>query len=113
MKKALMITAMVLASSTAHAGNAVDYFFGNLITLPANSVLNDSNNAKRIPNPGAMTQIDINQALGAVIGTVIDPRGYNGKAYPGGNRPGLNVHFGNLRTGKCYSDPKSNGVYCE
>lgn len=109
-----MITAMVLATSTAHAGNnAVDYLFGNLLTLPANSVLNDSNNAKRIPNPGAMTQIDINQALGAVIGTVIDPRGYNGKAYPGGNRPGLNVHFGNLRTGKCYSDPKSNGVYCE
>ena len=33
-------------------------------------------------------------------------------AYPNGKRPKLNYKLGNMGTGKCYSDPKANGIYC-
>ena len=113
MKKTLMIAAMVLAPMTANAGDAIDYFFGeNIINLPANSLLNDSPTAKRIPNPFAITNIDLNSVLGAAIGGQLDPRGYSDNAYANGKRPNMNAAFGNMRTGKCYSDPKAGGVYC-
>jgi len=109
MKKILMTAALVFTATTANAGDLDSW------KLPANSVWNDSNTALQLPhdvryifNQG----IDLEQAARAVISTVIDPRGYSGKAYPNGKRPKLNYKLGNLGTGKCYSDPKGNGIYC-
>lgn len=83
--------------------------------LPAKSVFNDSNVALQLPeelNYFLKGGINVNNVLGAVIGTVIDPRGYHGSAYPNGKRPKLNYKLGNMGTGKCYPDPKGNGIYC-
>jgi hypothetical protein len=109
MKKTLMIAAVL---ATAFTQNVVA---GDLDQwrLPANSVWNDS--AQSIGAPiwiQHVFKIDVEQAVRAVIGTAIDPRGYPDSAYPGGKRPSMNVQLGNMGTGKCYSDPKGNGIYC-
>jgi hypothetical protein len=122
MKKILMIAALVMTATTANADQW---------KLPANSVWNDSNVALQFPeelNYFLKGGINLNNVIGAVIATTIDPRGYHGKAYPNGNvidprgyhgsaypngkRPKLNYKLGNMGTGKCYPDPKGNGIYC-
>lgn len=108
MKKLLMTAALVLTATTANAGDLDNW------KLPANSVWNESVNALQLPHDVRyiFNGIDVNQAVRAVIATAIDPRGYPGKAYPNGKRPALNYKLGNLGTGKCYPDPKGNGIYC-
>jgi len=106
MKKILMIAALVMTATTANADQW---------KLPANSVWNDSNVALQFPeelNYFLKGGINLNNVIGAVIATTIDPRGYHGKAYPNGKRPKLNYKLGNMGTGKCYPDPKGNGIYC-
>ena len=108
MKKVLMIAALALTATTANATDLSQW------KIPANSVLNDSVNAVGAPLwlEHLANGIDVRNVLGAVVGTVIDPRGYPDSAYPGGKRPNLNVQLGNMKTGKCYSDPKGNGIWC-
>lgn len=109
MKKMLMIAALAFTATTAQAGDLEAW------KLPQKSVLNNGTTALQLPEEAIRIlngNIDVNNVLGAVIGTVIDPRGYHGSAYPNGKRPKLNYKLGNLRTGKCYSDPKGNGIYC-
>lgn len=106
MKKIMMIAALAMMTTNATAGEW---------KLPQKSVWNDSNVAMQFPeelNYFLKGGIDLNNVVGAVIGTVIDPRGYHGSAYPNGKRPKLNYKLGNMGTGKCYSDPKGNGIYC-
>ena len=53
--------------------------------LPQKSIFNDSNVALQLPeelNYFLKGGINVNNVLGAVIGTVIDPRDYHGSAYP-------------------------------
>ena len=106
MKKIMLIAALALMTTNATAGEW---------KLRQKSVFNDSNVALQLPeelNYFLKGGIDLNNVVGAVIGTVIDPRGYHGSAYPNGKRPKLNYKLGNMGTGKCYSDPKANGIYC-
>lgn len=118
MKKTLLIAAVLATAFTTNANagggrDLVEYLFQDqMLELPAHSRLNGNNTAKRIPLPLNIVNVDINSVIGAVVGTVIDPRGYDKTAYPGGKRPGLNVTYGRNGTGKCYSDPKGGGIFC-
>ena len=111
MKKVMMIAAIALATTSVTTANAVDL---EQWKIPANSVHNDSVNSIGAPLiiQHLANGIDIRSVVGAVIGTVIDPRGYPDSAYPKGKRPSMNVQLGNMKTGKCYSDPKGNGIWC-
>ena len=106
MKKMMFVAALVMITTNATASE---------LKLPQKSVLNDSNVALQFPeelNYFLKGGIDINSVIGAVIAKTIDPRGYHGSAYSNGKRPKLNYKLGNMGTGKCYSDLKSNGIFC-
>jgi|TARA_R110000803_G_scaffold23359_9_gene57432 hypothetical protein len=107
MKKLVMIAALALVATNACADGW---------KLPQKSIWNGSNTAQHLLNDELRyvlnNNINLNNILGAVIGTVIDPRGYHGSAYPNGKRPKLNYKLGNMGTGKCFSDPKGNGIWC-
>jgi hypothetical protein len=114
MKKIVLIAAVLATAFTtnANAGNGrdlVEYLYGDqLLHAPANSVHNKGNSGKLLMFPN----IDINNVIGAVIGTVIDPRGYPAEAYPNGKRPKFNVQYGRGGTGRCQPDPNANGIFC-
>ena len=106
MKKIMFVAALFMMTTNATASEW---------KLPQKSVLNDSNAALQFPeelNYFLKGGIDINSVIGAVIAKTIDPRGYHGSAYSNGKRPKLNYKLGNMGTGKCYSDLKSNGIFC-